>query len=237
MQICQAFNQTLGDNVPWRSKFKCRTLSRRTLRNEVRNVRLLNVARYTIPSMRRVGMHRRRVVVAMAEGSQEKDIPSQMLKACTSISCLSLSFFCVSFSAIASDALEAVYNPQMGSDTFKNIAGVGYILLVIFYFFRLFKKRAERAVEVKLSSSSDSEDNNSEDQTLDLGQLEEQTESQEVTVLQCLMCAAKTCMSIHPVRYFCAHPCSQGSSIFFVLQWCSPSGHYMLSFLCFINPC
>lgn len=86
---------------------------------------------------------------------------------------------------------EAMYSPQQGSDTLKNIAGGGYILLVIFYFYRLFRKRAERATTVPLSPSkaSDSEEEE-EDQlaALDANTVtEEEDGPKDVSIVQCLM--------------------------------------------------
>lgn len=51
-------------------------------------------------------------------------------------------------------SMEASYSPEQGSETLKNVAGIGYIILVIFYFFRLFKKRAEKAASEPLSSNA-----------------------------------------------------------------------------------
>jgi hypothetical protein len=52
--------------------------------------------------------------------------------------CALLAAFVLSPEALA-------YSPEAGTDTLKTIAGAGYIVLVIFYFVRLFSKRAERA--------------------------------------------------------------------------------------------
>lgn len=46
--------------------------------------------------------------------------------------------------AAAADGAVA-YQPGGGADTLKTVAGVAYIGLVIVYFFRLFKKRADMA--------------------------------------------------------------------------------------------
>ena len=46
------------------------------------------------------------------------------------------------------------YNPEQGSETFKNIAGVGYIILVVVYFFRLSKTRADRARKEAFASTA-----------------------------------------------------------------------------------
>lgn len=53
----------------------------------------------------------------------------------------------------------STYNPEQGSETFKNIAGVGYIILVVFYFFWLLKKRAERATTESLASTAQASKN------------------------------------------------------------------------------
>lgn len=47
-------------------------------------------------------------------------------------------------SALAEDALLS-YNPEGGSDTLKTVAGVAYIALVVVYFVRLFRRRAQKA--------------------------------------------------------------------------------------------
>lgn len=86
--------------------------------------------------------------------------------------------------SLASDTGVA-YNPEGGSDTFKTIAGVGYIILVIVYFVRLFKKRADRATSIKLSSSSEEEDNVEEDSEDEDEAL--QNDDDAVTPVQCLM--------------------------------------------------
>lgn len=46
--------------------------------------------------------------------------------------------------ALAADALSS-YNPEGGSDTLKTVAGVAYIALVVVYFVRLFRRRAQKA--------------------------------------------------------------------------------------------
>ena len=91
----------------------------------------------------------------------------------------------------AASAMEAIYNPEQGSETLKNVAGIGYIILVIFYFFRLFKKRAERAASVPLGDSKAE----SVDQLDDLSKLDEPEQESEkqkdVTVLQCFIGVAQ----------------------------------------------
>ena len=47
--------------------------------------------------------------------------------------------------AAAAEEAAAAYNPEGGSDTVKTVAGVAYIGLVIFYFVRLFRRRAQQA--------------------------------------------------------------------------------------------
>jgi len=98
-------------------------------------------------------------------------------------------FFCPSALADAGAGVVS-YNPEQSSETLKNIAGAGYILLVIFYFVRLFKKRAARAVEVKLSSKEstgvekmkDALDKLDDDDIKD-----EEVDEADVTPLQCFM--------------------------------------------------
>lgn len=88
-------------------------------------------------------------------------------------------------------AAEAMYSPQQGSDTLRNIAGGGYIILVIFYFYRLFTKRAEQATSVPLSSSKGSDSvEEEEDQlaALDASAAKEKEQGpKDVSIVQCLM--------------------------------------------------
>ena len=107
------------------------------------------------------------------------------------------------------------YNPEQGSETFKNIAGVGYIILVVFYFFRLFKKRADRATKEAFASTAQAVREKSKGATKtsvtvnDLAALDgdgdegdgvgvgvvdassSQSQSPEVTVTQCLIGVAQ----------------------------------------------
>ncbi len=87
-------------------------------------------------------------------------------------------------------SVDASYSPEQGSETFKNVAGVGYIILVIFYFFRLFTKRAEKAASQPLASTAQ---NPAEEQD-DLSSLDRKEESstpEDVTVVQCLIGVAQ----------------------------------------------
>lgn len=51
---------------------------------------------------------------------------------------------CSPKAVLAAEALSS-YNPGGGSDTLKTVAGVAYIALVVFYFVRLFRRRAQKA--------------------------------------------------------------------------------------------
>lgn len=74
------------------------------------------------------------------------------------------------------------YNPEGGAELFKNVAGVAYIALVIFYFVRLFKRRADTATSQRIAtppaaaSGDDSDDEEAEE-----------IADAEVTPLQCFM--------------------------------------------------
>lgn len=92
-------------------------------------------------------------------------------------------------------AMEASYSPEQGSETFKNIAGVGYIILVMFYFFRLFTKRAEKAASEPLASTAQNpaavdQQGMDELSALDKNSEEESTPG-DVTVVQCLIGVAQ----------------------------------------------
>jgi hypothetical protein len=100
----------------------------------------------------------------------------------------------------AMDAGESLYNPEQGSETFKNIAGVGYIILVIFYFFRLFKKRAEKAAAEPLASTALSKNKSREGEEAmnDLAALDgpapeggASAAPADVTITQCLIGVAQ----------------------------------------------
>lgn len=94
-------------------------------------------------------------------------------------------------------SVEASYSPEQGSETLKNVAGIGYIILVIFYFFRLLKKRAEKAASEPLSSSSqstggtDAEDDGLSRLDRGNGQGEASQQQDDVTVIQCLIGVAQ----------------------------------------------
>lgn len=70
------------------------------------------------------------------------------------VALLSTAFVLASCDSVYAAMDGSAYNPEQGSETFKNVAGVGYIILVIFYFFRLLKKRAERATTESLASTA-----------------------------------------------------------------------------------
>lgn len=102
-----------------------------------------------------------------------------------------LSTFCAILSSLAlapaSLAAEGVfYNPQEGSDTLKTVAGVGYIILVIVYFVRLFKKRADRFTSVRISSS-DSADIKSDEEEEEEEEGAVAAVEEDVSPTQCLM--------------------------------------------------
>lgn len=87
-------------------------------------------------------------------------------------------------------SMDASYSPEQGSETFKNIAGVGYIILVIFYFFRLFTKRAEKAASEPLASTAQTTVEEQDDLS-SLDNTEESSAPEDVTVVQCLIGVAQ----------------------------------------------
>ena len=90
--------------------------------------------------------------------------------------------------ALAADGV--VYNPTEGAETLKTVAGVAYIGLVIFYFIRLFQKRADKFTSKRVGSSVDekkSEEEEEEPDALDLAAAAAAVDDDNVTPLQCLM--------------------------------------------------
>jgi hypothetical protein len=73
------------------------------------------------------------------------------------------------------------YNPEGGAELFKNAAGVAYIALVIFYFVRLFKRRADTATSQRIATPPAAASGDDSDEE------EEQVVEEEVTPLQCFM--------------------------------------------------
>lgn len=100
-----------------------------------------------------------------------------------------LSTMALAPAALAADGV--VYNPQDGAETLKTVAGVAYIGLVIFYFVRLFQKRADKFTSERVGSSvdekSDKEEEEEEADALDLVAADAAVEDDDVTPLQCLM--------------------------------------------------
>ncbi|KAL4534899.1 hypothetical protein Ndes2526A_g05764 [Nannochloris sp. 'desiccata'] len=101
--------------------------------------------------------------------------------------------------APASLAMDAVvYNPQDGAETLKTVAGIAYIGLVIFYFIRLFQKRADKFTSERVGSSSvDGKDaaaveDDEEKDALDLEAAAAAALAEDnVTPLQCLIGVAQ----------------------------------------------
>jgi len=103
-----------------------------------------------------------------------------------------VSTLALSPSSLAMDAV--VYSPQDGAETLKTVAGVAYIGLVIFYFIRLFQKRADKFTSERVGSSSVDEKDASaieDDEEMDALDLEAAAAAasaeDNVTPLQCLM--------------------------------------------------
>lgn len=95
----------------------------------------------------------------------------------------------MAFSSYAAD-VGVQYDPANGAETLKTIAGIGYIVLVVLYFVRLFKKRADRATSVSLTSSASRQSNDEDDldeESEDEDESESRQSNDEVTPLQCLM--------------------------------------------------
>jgi hypothetical protein len=102
-----------------------------------------------------------------------------------------VSTFALSPAALALE--DVAYNPQDGAETLKTVAGVAYIGLVIFYFIRLFQKRADKFTSERVGSSVDDKNGKAEedDEEKDALELEAAAAAQlaedNVTPLQCLM--------------------------------------------------
>jgi hypothetical protein len=79
------------------------------------------------------------------------------------------------------------YNPEGGSEVFRTAAGVAYIGLVIFYFVRLFKRRAEKATTQRIAGAPAAAAAAAAEGDSDEEEEEEEAEEAEVTPLQCLM--------------------------------------------------
>jgi len=87
-------------------------------------------------------------------------------------------------------SMEASYSPEQGSETLQNVAGIGYIILVIIYFFRLFRKRAEKAASEPLASTPQNPPAEQDDLSA-LDTKEESAAPEDVTVVQCLIGVAQ----------------------------------------------
>lgn len=91
---------------------------------------------------------------ALREGAAGEKQPLQLAQdAVTEVLYLALAALATCPAASAAETVS--YNPGGGEDALKTLAGIGYIILVIFYFFRLFRKRAKAATsQVCIVSSS-----------------------------------------------------------------------------------
>lgn len=88
--------------------------------------------------------------------------------------------------AVAIDTV--TYNAQAGSDLFKTLAGVGYVALIIVYFARLLKRRADTATTERLATTSTrnaTESDEEEEDSITVSSVS--TTERDVTPTQCFV--------------------------------------------------